>query len=54
MLPEHKRNMYVGVIRNIITLKEIEHRKLGWKALILKYDIGKSLSKVMWCKTADN
>ena len=35
------------------TLKELEHRKLGWKVLILKYDLGKSLSKYMWCKTAD-
>ena len=25
-------------------LKELEHRKLGWKVLILKYDLGKSLS----------
>jgi len=36
-------------------LKELEHRKLGWKVLILKYDLGKSLSKEMWCtcKMAD-
>jgi len=34
-------------------LKELEHRKLGWKVLILKYDLGKSLSKQMWCKMAD-
>jgi len=34
-------------------LKELEHRKLGRKVLILKYDLGKSLSKEMWCKTAD-
>jgi len=34
-------------------LKEVEHRKLGWKVLILKYDLGKSLSKEMWCKMAD-
>jgi len=34
-------------------LKELEHRKLGWKVLILKYDLGKSLSKEMWCKIAD-
>jgi len=34
-------------------LKELEHRKLGLKVLILKYDIGKSLSKEMWCKMAD-
>ena len=32
-------------------LKELEHRKLGWKVLILKYDSGKS--KEMWCKMAD-
>ena len=34
-------------------LKELEHRILGWKVLILKYDFGKSLSKEMWCKMAD-
>jgi len=28
-------------------LKELEHRKLGSKVLILKYDLGKSLSKEM-------
>jgi len=35
------------------TLKEVEHRKLGWNILILKYDLSKSLSKEMWCKMAD-
>ena len=34
-------------------LKELEHRKLDWKVPILKYDLGKSLSKKMWCKMAD-
>ena len=34
-------------------LKELEHRQLGWKVLILKYDLGKSPSKEMWCKIAD-
>jgi len=34
-------------------LKELEHRKLGWKVLILKYDFGKSLSNEMWFKMAD-
>ena len=34
-------------------LKELEHSKWGWKVLILKYDLGKSLSKEMWCKMAD-
>jgi len=34
-------------------LKTLEHRKLGWKVLILKHDLGKSLSKEMWCKMAD-
>jgi len=34
-------------------LKELEHRKMGWKVLILKYDLGKSLSKEMWCKMAN-
>jgi len=39
-----------------ITLKEREQRKMGWKVLILKYDlpVGKSLSKEMWCKMVDN
>jgi len=35
------------------SLKELEHRKLGWKVLILKSDLGKSVSKEMWCKMAD-
>jgi len=37
-------------------LKELEHRKLGWKVLtsILKYDLGfKILSKEMWWHMAD-
>ena len=34
-------------------LKEVEHRQLDWKVLILKYDLGKSLNKEMWCKMAD-
>jgi len=48
-----------GVLRilpnivSVLELKELEHRKLGWKVLILKYDLGKSLSKEMWCKMAD-
>ena len=41
------------VFYNIKVLKELEHRKLGWKVFILKYDLGKSLSKEMWCKMAD-
>jgi len=36
-----------------IKLKELEHRKLGWKVIILKYVLGKSLSREMWCKMAD-
>jgi len=32
-------------IKTLYELKELEHRKLGWKALILKYDLGKSLEK---------
>jgi len=34
-------------------LKALEHRHLGLKVLILKYDLGKSLSKKMRCKMAD-
>ena len=37
----------------ISSLNELEHRKLGWNVHILKYDLGKSLSKEMWCKMAD-
>ena len=37
----------------ILGLKELEHKKLGLKVLILKYVLGKSLSKEMWCKMAD-
>jgi len=33
--------------------KVLEHRQFGWKVLISKYDLGKSLSKEMWCKMAD-
>ena len=31
----------------------LKDRKLGWKVLILKYYLGKSFSKEMWCKMAD-
>jgi len=37
----------------VALLKELEHRKLGWKVLILKNYLGKSLSKEMRCKMAD-
>ena len=37
----------------MLFLKELEHRKLGWKVLILEYDLGKSLGKEMWWKMAD-
>ena len=43
--------LYSQFVKSI--LKELEHRKLGLKVLILKYDLGKSLSKEMWCKIAD-
>ena len=36
-----------------VTLKELEHRKLGWKELIFKYDLSKSLSKEMRWNMAD-
>ena len=45
--------MYLCIYGWILLLKELKHRKLGWKVLILKYDLGKSLSKEMWCKMAD-
>jgi len=44
---------FLNLDRKIAPRKELEHRKLGWKVLILKYDLGKSLSKEMWCKMAD-
>ena len=34
-------------------LKELKHRKLSWKVLILNYDLGTSLSKEMWYKMTD-
>jgi len=40
-------------IKTLYELKELEHTKLGWKVLILKYDLGKSLRKEMWYKMAD-
>ena len=37
-----------GTGRTILAkLKVLEHRKLGWKVLILKNDLGKSLSNEM-------
>jgi len=39
--------------RSEIVVKGARARLLGWKVLILKYDLGKSLSKGMWCKMAD-
>jgi len=46
-------DFYISVRQPAKPLKELEHRKLGWKVLILKYDLGKSLSKEMRCKMAD-
>jgi len=43
-------NTYIAVnkIKNLFYgLKELEHRKLGLKVLIIKYDLGRSLSKEM-------
>jgi len=34
-------------------LKELEHRILGWKLFILKYNLGMCRGKEMWCKMAD-
>jgi len=39
--------------KNVTVLNELEHRKLGWNVFLLKYDLGKSLSKEMWCKMAE-
>ena len=40
---------------NILTefIKVARVQKLGWKVLILKYDLGRSLRKEMWCNMAD-
>ena len=50
-----KMHFFTTKYDNFSGLKELEHRKLGWKVLtsILKYDLGKSLSKEMWCRMAD-
>jgi len=40
-------------VKTSCRLKELEHRQLGWKVFILKYDLGKSLSKEMWYNMAD-
>jgi len=53
---QHNSNKIKSKHKNICQiqeLKEIEHRKLAWKVFILKYDLGKSLSKEMWCQMAD-
>jgi len=39
--------VYIGKLST--QLKELVHRKVGRKVLILQYDLGKSLSKEMWC-----
>ena len=41
------------LLKNFLTLKELDHWKLGWKVLILIFDLGKSLSKEISCKMAD-
>jgi len=46
-------NTVCTLVMYTLYLKELEHRKLGWKVLILEYDICKSLSNEMWCKMAD-
>jgi len=38
---------------NVNKLKELEHRKLSCKVLILEYDLGKSFSKEMFSKMCD-
>jgi len=43
----------LGILICLTSLKELEHRKLGCKVLILKYDLGKGLSNDMSCKMAD-
>ena len=49
-LQTHK---HIQIHSNTVScLKELEHRKLGGKVLILKYDLDKSLSKEMRCKMA--
>jgi len=52
-LPVLDINLVKWVADSCMTLKELEHRKMGWKVFILKYDLGKSVSKEMWCKMSD-
>jgi len=52
MITKDQKNQYMCQIIKL-SLKEQEHRNLGWKVLFLKYDLGKGLSKKMWCKMAD-
>jgi len=52
-MPENNAQKFIKIckIQPMLTysfyLKELEHRKLGWKVLILKYNLGNSLSKEM-------
>jgi len=45
--------MYIVHCMCLTMLKELEHKKLDWKVLTLKYDLGNTLSKEMWCKMDD-
>jgi len=38
---------------NLVNFKGARAQKIGLKVLILKYDLGKSLPKEMWCEMAD-
>jgi len=50
MSPSENKVIIIIIIIIIITvftiLKELEHRKLGWKVLILKYDLGKKCVEI--------
>jgi len=41
------------IFYNFLYVKRARAQKIGLKVLILKYDLGKCLSKEMWCKMAD-
>jgi len=46
----HERNSFCKhkqVFKHLLTLKELDHKKLSCKVLILKYDLGMSLTKEM-------
>ena len=48
-----KKNKQFNFFKYEVYFKGARAQKIGLKVLILKYHLGKSLSKEMWCKMAD-